>query len=297
MNDGEGKQMRVAIIGGSGKMGQWFAGFLLKDGKEVILIGRNEKKLLEAKQQLGVEVTTKFSPAVESADVVLISVPIDSFEEVVKQLQPHLQPQQIVIDITSVKASPVAAMHKYLKAGVVLGAHPVFGPGARDIVDQNFVLTPTNAKETALAQKVRQYLEARGATVTLMTPREHDKMMAVVLGLSHFIALVSIDTLLNLGQLKKMKAISGSTYRVLLTLAESVISEDPELYASLQMNLPEITEIEGLFQKQSKTWSDIVKNKDRPEFVKRMNVLRKKLEKSDPEFRKAYENMYNIPAK
>ena len=79
----------------------------------------------------------------------------------------------------------------------MLGIHPVYGPGARDIVEQNFVLTPTNEKETALAPNTRQYLEARGARVTLMTPREHDKMMAVVLGLSHFIALVSIDTLLN----------------------------------------------------------------------------------------------------
>ena len=41
--------MRVAIIGGSGKMGRWFADFLLKDGKEVVLTGRNQKKLLEAK--------------------------------------------------------------------------------------------------------------------------------------------------------------------------------------------------------------------------------------------------------
>ncbi len=56
--------MKVAIIGGSGKMGQWFASFLLKDGKEVVITGRNEKKLLEAKQQLGIETATRFSPAV-----------------------------------------------------------------------------------------------------------------------------------------------------------------------------------------------------------------------------------------
>ena len=44
--------MRVAIIGGSGKMGRWFANFLLKDGKEVVITGRNEGKLLEAQQEL-----------------------------------------------------------------------------------------------------------------------------------------------------------------------------------------------------------------------------------------------------
>jgi len=88
--------MRVAIIGGSGKMGQWFASFLLKDGKEVIITGRNEKKLLEAKEQLGVEVTTNNTEAVKGADVVLFSVTIDSFKEVVKQLQPHLNGNYIL---------------------------------------------------------------------------------------------------------------------------------------------------------------------------------------------------------
>ncbi|MDO8443314.1 MAG: prephenate dehydrogenase/arogenate dehydrogenase family protein, partial [bacterium] len=80
--------MKIAIIGGSGKMGRWFARFLLQEGQQVILTGRNAKKLQEAREQLGVEVTTSLPEAVKSADAVLISVPINSFEEVVKQLQP-----------------------------------------------------------------------------------------------------------------------------------------------------------------------------------------------------------------
>ena len=275
-------------------MGRWFARFLLQEGKEVMITGRNEKKLLEAREQSGAETTTSFSSAVKSADVVLISVPIDNFEEVVKQLQPHLNPEQIIIDITSIKVLPVETMHKHIKTGVVLGTHPMFGPGARDIRNQNLVLTPTNDKETTLAQKTKQYLEARGARATLMTPREHDEMMAVILGLSHFIAIVTADTLLSLDKLKQMEAIGGSTYKVLLTLAKGVVSENPEFYASLQMNLPKITEIEELFQRNSKIWGDIIKNRDGKELVSRMNALRGRMEKSDPDFRKAYENMYQL---
>ncbi len=274
-------------------MGRWFANFLLKEGKEVVITGRNQKKLQEIKEQLGVEVSTSLE-IIKDADVVLISVPIDNFEEVVKQLPPYLNPKQIVIDITSIKAFPVETMHKHIRTGLVLGTHPMFGPGARDIANQNFVLTPTNEGETALSQKVKAYLEARGARATLMTPDEHDEMMAVILGLSHFVAIVSADTLLSSNRLKQMEAIGGSTYKLLLTLAKGVIAEDPELYASLQMNLPKITEIERLFQKNSETWANIVKNKDRQEFMKRMTALKDKLEKSDPDFRKAYENMYKL---
>ncbi len=285
--------MKIAIIGGSGKMGRWFASFLLNDGKEVIITGRNERKLLEAKQQLGVEVASNIE-AVKNADVVLLSVPIDNFEEVVEQLCPYTHSGQVIVDITSIKVFPVETMHKYIKTGLVLGAHPMFGPGARSIVNQNFVLTPTNEEETALAQKISKYLEAHGARATIMTPNEHDEMMAVILGLSHFIAIVSADTLASFDKLKQMEAIGGSTYKLLLTLAGSVVSEDPEFYASLQMSLPNMTEIERLFQRSSKAWGDLVKAKNRQEFVKRMNTLKNRLEKAHPGFRKAYENMYKL---
>lgn len=274
-------------------MGRWFADFLQKDGQDVVISGRNEQKLLRARQELGVEVASVVE-AVKSADVILLSVSIDSFEEVVAQISPFIQSSQTVIDITSTKVLPVETMHKYIKAGSVLGVHPMFGPGARGITNQNFVLTPTNEKEQALAQKVREYLEARKARVTLMTPQEHDEVMTIVLGLSHYIAIVSADTLLSSDRLKQMEAVGGITYKVLLTLVESVISEDPGLYASLQMNLPDITSIEKLFQEKAREWAELVGNKDRQGFIERMEVLKKALEKGDPDFGKSYENMYKI---
>jgi len=274
-------------------MGRWFANFLLKDGKEVVITGRNERKLLEAKRELGVEVATN-AEAVNGADVVLVSVPIDNFESVVQEIQPYIRPRQVVVDITSIKALPVEIVHKHIKAGLTLGVHPMFGPGASSMANQNFVLTPTNEEEEALAQKVREYLEARGARVTLMTPEEHDEMMAVILGLSHFVAIVSADTLLSLGSLKQMEAIGGTTYKLLLTLVGSVLSEDPELYASLQMNLPDMAKMEELFQRSSKTWAELVQNKDRRQFVQRMNILKDKLKEDNPDFGKAYQNMYRI---
>jgi len=285
--------VRVAIIGGSGRMGRWFASLLLKEGKEVVITGRNQSKLLEAKQELGVEVATN-AQAVKGADVILISVPIDNFEPVVQQIQPYILPKQVVIDITSIKVLPVATMHQHIKTGVTLGTHPMFGPGARSIANQNFILTPTNDEERTLAQKIEDYLATRGARATLMTPQEHDELMTVILGLSHFIALVAADTLLSLGNLKRMETISGTTFKLLLTLVESVISEDADFYASLQMNLPDMTKVEELFQKSSETWAKLVRNKDRQKFVNRMNALRDELKRGNPDFGKAYHKMYQI---
>jgi prephenate dehydrogenase len=127
-----------------------------------------------------------------------------------------------------------------------------------------------------------------------MTPQEHDETMSLVLGLSHFIALVAADTLLSASQLKPMEAAGSSTYKVLLTLIESVLSEDPELYASLQMSLPKVTDFERLFQSKTREWVDLVAGKDRREFAHRMKAMKDSLEKVAPDFVKAYEKMYRI---
>ena len=224
----------------------------------------------------------------------MVSVPIDSFGEVIEEICPYISPKQAIIDITSIKVFPVETMHKHIKKGLVLGAHPMFGTRARSMKNQNFVLTPTNDDERALAQKVKEYLESKGSRVTLMTPREHDEMMAIVLGLSHFIAIVSADTLLSFDKLEQTRRVAGTTYKVLLTLVEGVISADPKFYASLQMYLPNMTEIEELFHRSSKTWADLVKNKDSQEFIQRMNILRNRLEETNPNLGKAYENMYKL---
>jgi prephenate dehydrogenase len=285
--------MKVAIIGGSGKMGRWFARFLLKEGKDVLLVGRSKAKLEEARRQLNVSITTDIED-VKLADVVLISVPVDHFEETVKRLSPHTQSDQTILDITSVKVLPIEAMHRYIKRGQVLGTHPVFGPGARSLTNQNFVLTPTDEQENRLAEKVKSYLETKGARVCLMTPREHDDMMAIILGLAHFIAITSADSLINFERLKEMEAIGGITYKVLLTLVESVISEDPELYASLQMNLPGLPDFQERFQQSCREWAELVKQKDRQQFIRRMKAIREKLESNNPDFGKSYDNMYKI---
>jgi len=185
-------------------------------------------------------------------------------------------------------------MHKHIGAGVVLGVHPLFGPGAKGIADHNFVLTPTSEEEENLARKVQEYLQDRGARVTLMTPQEHDEMMSIILGLSHFIGIVSADTLINTGKLKRMEAIGGTTYKLLLTLAKSVLAEDAEFYASLQMNLPGVTEVEELFLKKTKEWADLVKKGNREVFARRMKALRARFDEDSPDMGKAYQDMYKV---
>jgi prephenate dehydrogenase len=265
-------------------MGRWFASFLVQDGKEVVISGRSEKRLQEAKQELGKVDIASNVEAVKNADVVLVSVPIDSFETVIKEICPYVRSEQFIIDLTSIKVFPVEIMHRYINIGLILGAHPMFGPGAKSMKNQNWVLTPTDEKELALAEKVKQYLETKGAKVTLMTPDKHDEMTAVILA----------DTLSRFDQLGEMRTIAGTTYKVLLTLIKGVVSRDPEFYATLQMSLPDMAGIEEAFIRNSQEWVDLVRNRDKQEFIHKMQSLRNTLENSEPDLDKAYENVYTL---
>ena len=285
--------MRVAVIGGYGKMGKWLARALRAEGLEVTIAGRDQIKLHEAAVELGVK-SASAREAVSSSDAVILSLPIDSFEAICKELAPAAGPGQYIFDVTSIKARPVDIMHKYFGGCRVLGTHPMFGPGAAAVSGRRFVLTPTSNEEQALAGIIRQYLEERGAKVAVMSPAEHDELMAVVLGLSHFIALVSADTLLSLVKLKGAEAVSGTTYRLLLTLAEAVVSENPDFYSSLQMNLPGIAKIEEFFIAKAGDWAAMVKDKDKQSFEDRMNYLKLKFAQEDPGFADAYDNAYRL---
>jgi prephenate dehydrogenase len=185
-------------------------------------------------------------------------------------------------------------MHQHIKKGLILGTHPVFGPGSRGVKHKAYILTPTNAKEEVFAEKYKKWLEKVGARVFIMSPKKHDELMSIVLGLPHFLGLVACDTLLEQKDFAQTKKVAGTTYRMLLTLAEATALETPDLYASLQTTLPELGKIEDLFVAKVQEWLDLIKKNDPEAIIGRMERLKAKLAKTDRDFAKSYEIMYKM---
>jgi prephenate dehydrogenase len=290
------KRTTIAIIGGSGKMGRWIANHLLKEGYRVIIAGRNQERMEEVKHQLDVHINTPVD-AVDCADIVILSVPPDSFEDVAREIGPLVLPEQMVIDITSIKTAPINIMHKYIKKGQILGTHPMFGPGAKDLTGNTFVLTPTKEREQAFAGRVERYLKLRGARVIFATPEEHDEMISLILGLSHLMAIVTADTMSGTKILKKAADTGGITFNALLNVAGAVISEDPEFYASLQMNLPQLPQFAEMFAGKAQQWAKIVGSKDREQFIEKMNSVKQQFIDEGIDLQSAYKNLYKLAGK
>jgi prephenate dehydrogenase len=284
--------MKTAIIG-AGKMGVWFAKFCKENGEEVILSGRNKEKLTRLSKELGVE-TADLVDSVKKADNVIMCVSIDAFEEVVKKIAPSVREEQTVVDICSIKEQPVNIMHKHLGRALILGTHPVFGPGSRSVKNKAYILTPTNAKEEAFAEKYRKWLEKVGARVFIMSPKKHDELMSVVLGLPHFLGLVACDTLLEQFEYSETKKVAGTTYQMLFILAEATAMENPELFSSLQFNLPEMKKLEKLFIEKAREWLNLIEQKDPEVVATKMALLKSKLGKASRDYEKSYEIMYRM---
>jgi prephenate dehydrogenase len=285
--------MKTAVLG-AGKMGVWFAKFCKGKGDDVILSDRKAEKLAKIGKELGVETTADFAEAIEKADRVMICVSISSFEEAVRKIAPAVRNGQAVMDICSIKEYPVKVMHENIKRGLVLGTHPVFGPGSKGVAHKAYVLTPTNDAEAKYAEGFKQWLEKEEAHVFIMTPQKHDQLMSVVLGLPHFLGLAACETLLEQKDLKESKQVAGTTYRMLFTLAEATALETPDLYANLQMKLPEMCKIEEAYIAKAQEWLDLVKRKNPQAIVERMQKLKAELLKADPDFAQSYEIMYRM---
>ncbi|MEM2440445.1 MAG: prephenate dehydrogenase/arogenate dehydrogenase family protein [Candidatus Bathyarchaeia archaeon] len=284
--------MRIAIIG-AGRMGRWFAKFFKEQGFTVVASDRDKEKLQKLKEELNVEIADNVK-AVESADRILVCVPIDNFEDVIKEISTHIRPWQELMDICSVKEAPVNIMHKYISNAVTLGTHPMFGPGAKSLKGQNFVLTPTNVEEQALAEDFGKWLESKGANVFFTTPQEHDRIMSIVIGLPYFLSHVVCDTLLSIGEFEKAKKVSGISYKLLLTLVEAVISEETELATSIQMKLPEMGKLGELLLKKTSEWLEVVRQKEKTALVEKITILKNELAEADPQYFRAYECMYKM---
>lgn len=284
--------MKTAIIG-AGKMGTWFTKFFLEEGYSVIVSDKDRGKLLKIENEFPVE-TADAPASVKNADIILVCVPIDDFEDVIKEIRSNVGSGQVIMDICSIKEPPVKIMHKHIKRGIVLGMHPVFGPGSTSVKNKNFILTPTSPEERKLAEDFKVWLEGREAHVSIMSPRKHDELMSIVLGLPHFIGLVACDILLDQSTLSETRRVAGASYKMLLTLAEAVASEKADFYSDLQLNLPSSEQIESLFIAKSEEWLKVIKNKNRLALISKIEDLKAKMIKIDPEYSNSYEAMYRM---
>ena len=185
----------VGLIGGS-------IGLALKARKlagRVIGIGRSAASLAEAKRLHAIdEAATDILAGVAEADLVVVATGVASIPKILDAVDAAVRPGTLLTDAGSTKASIVAAWEKRrrFRRGRFVGGHPLAGshrrgPAAADLNLFNgrvTIVTPVAATPPGDADEIGGFWSALGATVYMMPPRNHDRILADTSHAPHVIA-------------------------------------------------------------------------------------------------------------
>ena len=240
----------VAVIGGHGRLGAVMVRMFGDLGHQVIVAD--------------VDTPLGAGDAASVADVAIVSVPIDATEDVIRVVGPRLRQDALLMDVTSIKEAPVAAMLEATRASVV-GTHPLFGPNVHSLQGQRVVVCRARGEEWA--NWVVRMFQARGLSVQETSPAHHDRMMAVVQVLTHFQTQVLGLTLARLGtSLEDTLRFTSPAYLMELYVTARHFDQSPELYGPIEMRNPATAQVTSAFGAAAAEVAGILAAADRDRF-------------------------------
>ena len=233
---------KATVIGAGGQMGQWFAKYFKTQGYEVT--GYDSEIKVTTKDVI---VSESLVGGILNADYVVLCTPTRRTPEIIRLIAKEMKRGTYLIEISSEKTKVASSLSKMPAKINPICIHPMFGPGTKTIKGQNIISVPIKdaKKELTVAKELFQ-----GANFVTIDAVEHDKKIAVILGLTHLMNLVFANIISKDEKMNLTEKMSGTTFRVQKTLAESIMTESPELIETIIAN-PEIRRVAEEF------WKDI----------------------------------------
>ncbi|MGA2783307.1 MAG: prephenate dehydrogenase/arogenate dehydrogenase family protein [Candidatus Bathyarchaeia archaeon] len=214
------------VIGGAGRMGNWFARFLKANGYTVILTDENRQAAETLSKRYGFQFLSDQLEAASKAQVIILATPTKVTSDVLQQIGPTLKPNALIVEISSIKRPIIGTIRKLQNKGIaVLSIHPMFGSGTTTLRGRCIlVVTRTQNYE---ARRILSIFRMKGAKIIRCTLKKHDALASTILTLPHFINISLIETLKSLGvKLNEISLVAGSTFQLQLLLAEAIYNED-----------------------------------------------------------------------
>lgn len=189
----------VGLIGGS-------LGLAVRErglAKRIVGVARREEVQREAVRLGAVDdATDDVIAAVRNADLVFLATPVGAMRSVCEQIAPHVRDGALITDGGSVKAqvvrecTPLFKIGPRREQGYFIGGHPMAGSeqsgvaAARADLFQGatWVITHTPQTIRHASLQMKELTSALGARPIVMSPEEHDEIVAVTSHLPHLTA-------------------------------------------------------------------------------------------------------------
>ncbi|MFW6005613.1 MAG: prephenate dehydrogenase/arogenate dehydrogenase family protein [Desulfonatronovibrionaceae bacterium] len=212
---------QIAVVGARGAMGGLLSRSFSRAGCQVVALDK----------PLPVE---DIPGMLQDIQLVLVSVPISVFSDVVETVAPAMPSEAILADVCSVKVLPMKSMEKFFP-GPVLGTHPLFGPEPGADQELKTVMCPgRNISEKEVAMVENLFLRA-GMKTFRASADEHDKAMACIQSLNYVTTVsyfASLPDDLDLGRF------ATPSFMRRITSARKMINQDSSLFSALAEDNP-----------------------------------------------------------
>ena len=286
------------IIGGSGGMGKVFGKYFKGLGFTVTLHARNKQRLKTTAAELNVNFEISLEKSVRNADIVMISIPINSTTAMIRKIGPFLKKNALIFDITSIKFAVFKALTEVKNEYPVncISLHPMFGPGITDM--KNYVMMVVKVGGTDIYEEIINDLldlfRSDGLIVTETSPDIHDKRVALTLGVPHMLNILFLSLLKNTNEpLNELTKYTGTTFLLQKVFAESIIQREMEMFGEIQMENQQFLAILEMFEKLVIKYRKVIENKDMKGFSE---IFSQGLDysKEDNHFENSYKYFYEF---
>jgi prephenate dehydrogenase len=268
-------------------MGLWFTEYFAQRGLRVSAYDVNRKTLSDFGS---VRVARGIDDCVKDADLVIICVPVQITPKIINVCLKRMKDGAIISEISSVKHRTFRALKKVPANLRPLCIHPMFGPGESYKMQHRMLLVPVRNEEAEL--KVVHEIFENASVKVLPDAKTHDRSIAVVLGLTYFANIV-FAKVVSAGNIPMYKQVSGTTFGLQSLLAESILTNDPDLIAAILHENPYAKKYIKQYLNEASGVAKMASAENSKKLIVDLQKVRSKLQKSE-DLQRSYKRMYDI---
>ena len=253
---------KTILIVGLGLMGGSYAMALKRLGYTVTAIDKSEESIDYAVKNSIIDKgsTTPDEKLIGEADAVVFALYPKTFVEWIDKYQQYLKPGIFITDVTGVKGCIVYKIQDILRDDVeFIASHPMAGrevsgvKNSSDMIfrDANYIVVPTKKNTDQAIEWCMMLGRILGfRKISVLTPEEHDRMIAYVSQLTHCIAI----SLMTGTDLEHVENFTGDSFRDLTRIArinenmwsELFLMNKDSLISQMDRFIDELTQIRQL---------------------------------------------------
>ncbi|MBP5384318.1 MAG: prephenate dehydrogenase [Lachnospiraceae bacterium] len=263
------------LIVGLGLIGGSYARALKKQGYTVNAIDKDPDAIAYALEERIIDRGKTDASLIQDADRIILALYPSLVTDWIRMHRGDFKSGSLLTDVTGIKSAIVYEIQKILPEDAeFIAAHPMAGRevyGVRNSSEKiftgaNYIVVPTEKNTPDAVAWCRELGQILGfSTISVLSPEEHDKMIAYVSQLTHCIAVA----LMTCEDNEHLKDYTGDSFRDLTRIANINADMWTELFF---MNREALLEYMDGFIDEMKTLRDMIDRQDQAGLKAKMQL-------------------------